>query len=240
VRGPLLAATLALAVTNVRAHQLDEFVQATRIDFAARPLAIELSLAPGVIVAPQIIALVDRNTDGVLEPSEVEAYAATVIQALTLTVDGVPVHLTVKDAQSPPADTLLEGSDAIRIRAVASAPLSGGRHHVVFENGYAPIASVYSVNALQPPDATVSLTLPSRDPQQRSFAIDVNVTRLGLAWHWAVLGFVIAVLVAIRWRNGARTATVACLTYSCLSGCFSLPQSVGWARAAPALPENVA
>lgn len=185
-------------------HQLDEYLQATRLAFSRDRVVVELDLTPGVSVAPQVFAMIDRNGDGLVSPVEIEAYARRVLQDLSLRIDDHPYSLTLVRAESPSSDELREGVGTIRLEAFAEAPLAQyGRHHVVYENAHEPATGVYLVNALMPSTTDVTLGANRRDVRQRRIELDVDIATPFETASWLILtgGALAAVLMVRRYRG---------------------------------------
>src|SRR5918995_2757961 len=96
----LLAATLP--VREASAHPLDEYVQNTYIDLSPDRTTLQVDLTPGVLVAPEIVALIDTDGNGEISEAEGEAYAEdAVLPDLSLEADGEPQALTLVDSSFP-------------------------------------------------------------------------------------------------------------------------------------------
>ena len=61
------------------AHRYDEFLQATRIGMESDRVRLEMSLTPGIAVAPAAIRAIDIDGDGVFSSVERRAYANAVL-----------------------------------------------------------------------------------------------------------------------------------------------------------------
>jgi hypothetical protein len=196
-----LVVLLAL-VSPVESHRLDEYLQATRLAFSHDRVVVEIDLTPGVSVAPQIFAMIDRDGDTRVSPIEIEGYARRVLQALSLRIDGRLSPLTLVRAESPTWDEFREGLGTIRVEAFADAALMRGRHHIVYENAHEPAMGVYLVNALIPSTADVTIGTERRDALQRHIDLDVDVTRSfdPASWLTITSGAVAAVLMVRRYR----------------------------------------
>src|SRR2546423_14184044 len=75
-------------------HRRDEYLQATRLAFSRDRVVVELDLTPGVSVARQVFALIDRDGDNRVSPVEIEAYGQRVLQDVSLRIDGHVSTLT--------------------------------------------------------------------------------------------------------------------------------------------------
>ena len=65
------------------------------VTVAPEGVTIELDLTPGVLVAPQVVALIDTDGDGKLSEAEGRAYARAVLDDVLLKVDKRRYPLTV-------------------------------------------------------------------------------------------------------------------------------------------------
>lgn len=200
--GALAFGVLLALASPVQSHRLDEYLQATRLALSLDRVVVELDLTPGVSVAPQIFAMVDRDGDARVSPIEIESYARRVLQDLSLRIDGRLASLTLVRAESPSWDEFREGLGTIRVEAFTDAALRKGRHHVVYENAHEPAIGVYLVNALMPSIADIRIGAEHRDALQRRIDLDVGVTTSFNAASWLILTFgaVGAVLMVRRYR----------------------------------------
>jgi hypothetical protein len=189
----LVWTTLAILACSSRpadSHQLDEYLQATRIVTAADRVAVEMSLTPGVAVAPRVFALIDRDGDGQASSEEIDRYARRVLGDVALWVDGHAVQMTIMRAECPRWEEIREGTGTIRIEAVAKArAISAGRHQLRLVNAHEPAISVYLVNALVPSDATITIAAQRRDVLQHGIELDVDVAGQYATTLWSVLIF---------------------------------------------------
>ena len=181
-------AMLAVFSRPADPHQLDEYLQAARIALAANAVVLEMSLTPGVAVAPRVLALVDGDGDGQASAAEIDAYARQVLRDVVLTVDGQPIPMTVTRAQGASLAEMSAGAGTIRFEALGKIhALSSGRHQIRLMNTHQPEFSVYLVNALVPSDPAISITAQRRDMLQHSIELDLDVA----TWHatavWGVL-----------------------------------------------------
>src|SRR3954464_3227923 len=96
-----LLTSVLLPAKEAEAHRIDEYVQNTYIDPAPDRTTLELNLTPGVLVAPEMLALIDTDGDGEISETEGDAYANEVLRDITLEVDGEPQPLTLTSSQFP-------------------------------------------------------------------------------------------------------------------------------------------
>jgi hypothetical protein len=166
-----VAATVA--ASTVSAHRLDECLQAARIAIEPGWIELDMSLTPGVDVADQIVADIDRDGDGSFSPGERQAFATRVFASLDLTHDGRQVDLVTAAMTFPDVDAVGRGEGTIQLRSTAALPAqAAGQHQVSFRNRYRPDVSVYLANALIPESNRIAVTAQRRDPTQRDLTID--------------------------------------------------------------------
>jgi hypothetical protein len=215
---------LAAAVSApLRAHRVDEYLQAIRIDLGFDRVLLQIDLTPGAEIADSVLVTIDGDGDGEIAPEEADAYAALVLSHLRLAVDGVPRPLTPVSRQVPSVSEMTAGTGVIRLEtAAAYSTGDGGRHTLTLHNDFRPDIGVYLVNALVP--ATSEITIPGqqRDPSQRTLTLDYEIATttqvLGpLAWSVvaaAIIGFAvwsrrgITVRGTDRRRRGAAPANL--------------------------------
>ena len=190
----LVCTTLVILAVSSRpadSHQLDEYLQATRIAMAADRVGVEISLTPGVAVAPRVFALIDRDGDGRASSVEINSYARRVLRDVVLSVDGQPVQMTITRAECPPWEEIRSGAGIIRIEAAATARvMSAGRHQIRLVNTHEPEFSAYLLNALVPSDPAITIAAQRRDVLQHGIDLDVDVARwyATTLWSLALIG----------------------------------------------------
>ncbi len=169
--------TTALPVTAV-AHPLDEYVQSTYIDPAPDHVALELNLTPGVLVAPQVVALIDTDGDDQVSGAEGEAYANDIVlRDITLEVDGEPQSLTLVDSSFPSSLDMSAGLGTISLDLTAEVPEGGpGDHRLSYRNDHQPVNSRYLLNAFADAAGGVEIAQQDRDELQHSIRVDYTVT----------------------------------------------------------------
>ena len=173
----LAAAVLAWAMpADSTAHQLDEYLQATRVSLSRNQVSLEIDLTPGATIASEVIARLDRDSDNSISPFEAAAYGQLVLRDLVLKLDERPIVMSLAHVEIAPIDALRSGTGAIQLRMVGDlAAHIGGHHQVYFRNNHQPHRSVYLVNALVPEDGGVSVTGQARIANQQEVRIDYAV-----------------------------------------------------------------
>jgi hypothetical protein len=172
----LLVGLLLALATDAWAHRLDEYLQATRVSVTTNHIELYLSFTPGVSVADQVLAFIDKDRDGRVSEKEVAAYAQRVLKDIKVGLDEKVLSLSLVDAFFPVLDEVKEGLGVIRIKATAPLEsLAAGRHAVSLTNAHLPAISVYLVNALAPKDPAIKITKQTRDELQKNYRLEFSV-----------------------------------------------------------------
>ena len=173
-----LAVLLALLAfpSTVFAHRLDEYLQATLVAIEPSGVRLQIHLTPGVAVAEQVLALIDRNRDGTISPSEAATYAEVLKRDLTLRLDRRKLALKITAAEFPSPAALRTGWGIIQVEFSATPePLASGAHRLALENRHLTTVSVYLLNAAQPRSGTVRITRQKRNNTQSAGEIAFTV-----------------------------------------------------------------
>lgn len=178
-RHSLLLTLLALALATpavTLAHPADVYLQAAYLTIAPDEIVVELDLTPGVLVAPQILPLLDTDGDQAISDAEGRAYAATVLPSLALQLDGRPLTLTVTNVDTPTYLAVQSGYGAVRVftSAALEAGLTGA-HTLSFTNGHAPAGASYQVNTFVARGADIALGAQRRDSLQQSVTVEYTI-----------------------------------------------------------------
>src|SRR4051812_44618294 len=172
---PAVMAVLVAAVA-VSAHRRDELLQAARVAIEPGAVQIEIDLTPGISLANAVLTDIDRDRDGSLSTAEQGGYAATVLSALDVAVDGTAVPMALQGWSFPAIDVVRRGEGVIRVQSGAPLPpLAPGAHHLSMRNRHHPAQSVYLANALVPRSDRVAVTAQHRDAEQRELVIDYDL-----------------------------------------------------------------
>ncbi len=164
-----LTLLLALLVfpSAVFAHRDDQYLQATLVAIEPSGVRLQINLTPGVAVAEQVIAEIDRDRDGSISNNEAAAYAELLKHDLTLRIDGRKLDLKLTASEFVPPAELRTGSGIIQMEFSAIfSPLAAGPHRLTLENRHLTTMSVYLINASQPRFATVQITRQKRNENQ--------------------------------------------------------------------------
>jgi len=210
-RGGLVAAALMAGAMfippRLDAHRLDEYLQATRLSVAIDQIDLEIDLTPGVSIAERIVNAIDTDRNGRFSPAESDAYARTVLNALSLTADQRALPLVPGEQVFPAREAMLEGLGTIRLRASAGLPgTPGGRHTIDYRNAYRAEASVYLANTLVPDDRRITIGAQDRDPLQQRLTVTYDVASNGTRRGGGIAaGVIVLLIVTARRRRAARS-----------------------------------
>jgi nickel/cobalt exporter len=180
------AAVAALLSIDGQAHTLDEYLQAARLSLARERVALELDITPGVAVASEIVAIIDRDADAAISSEEARAYGQAVMSDVRLTLDGRALDVRLERVEVPSAADLRAGLGTIAVRASGVVDrLGAGPHSLQFQNNHHPDRAAYLINALAPNDPAIRVVRQRRDPVQREGRIEYEIRSSSAArWFW--------------------------------------------------------
>jgi hypothetical protein len=165
-RLPLLIALLAVP-SAVFAHRDDQYLQATLVAIEPSGVRLQINLTPGIAVAEQVIAQIDRDRDGEISKQEATVCAEALRRDLTLRIDGRKLELRLTGSEFVPPEELRTGSGIIQMELSSTfGALVAGSHRLTLENRHLTAISVYLINAVQPRLATIQITRQKRNDNQ--------------------------------------------------------------------------
>ena len=173
--GCLLLGLRAFAAA-VSAHQLDEYLQATLVDIEPGSIRLQMNLTPGVAVAGKVLALVDRDRDGVISTNETAAYIELLKRDLSVHLDGRDLELRATRSYCPNSAELRTGWAYIQVEYSAkTGVLKPGLHKLTIINRHLSGVSAYLLNATQPSSPVVEVTRQTRTENQSAGEIEFTV-----------------------------------------------------------------
>ena len=213
VRNFLLLLTL-MAPLAARAHALDEYLQAVLVAISAGEIRFSINLTPGVAVADQVLALIDRDHDGIISTNEARAYAELLKHDLSAKLDQRDLELKVEACNFPETNELRTGWGIIQVEFSAKIDsLAGGPHRLEFENRHKPAASVYLFNATQPQSDSIQIAKQIRNKTQSRgeiiFEYRAPPQRSSIGPALASLAALAVIVIAGRRQVGNRRKSAA-------------------------------
>jgi hypothetical protein len=176
--GCLLLLWLAMP-TALYAHQLDEYLQATLVEIGPEGIRLQMNLTPGVAVATKVIALVDRDGDGVISTNEAAAYLELLTRDLSVRLDGRDLELRARRSYFPQIAELRTGCAFIQIEySGKTGALKPGLHQLTITNGHLPAISAYLVNAMRPGSSDLQIIRQNRTENQSASEIEFSIGEL--------------------------------------------------------------
>ncbi len=170
---PLLLITLLGLPSNVFAHRMDEYLQATLVDIEPGDIRLEMNLTPGVSVASAVLSVIDRDHDGVISTNEATAYAELLKRDLAVRLDERDVDLKVTSSNFPEVDELKSGWGIIQIEfTIDSGSLVVGSHKLALENHHLNAVSAYLFNAALPKSDFIEIASQKRNDSQSMGTIE--------------------------------------------------------------------
>ncbi len=146
-----LALLLAMVPGWAMAHPVDEVVLGAYLTLAPGAVHLELDIAPGSEVVGALLPAMDPDNDHQVTQAEIRSFAQTVLDQITLTLDGVPGNWALEEVSLPDYARLLSGNDLVKINAVAVRPDTVGEHEFSYLNTYHPAKTLQMANVfLQP------------------------------------------------------------------------------------------
>jgi len=179
MRPRLTAAVFLLAGTPVLAHRLDEYLQGTIVTIEKGRVRAEMTLTPGVAVFPFLISYMDIDRDGVITDSEQRAYAARVLQDLTLKMDGHRLTPELISTRFPAIQEMQEGRGEIQLDFRTDLPPGGRDRRLVLENHHQKQIAAYQVNCLVPRDPQIRIVAQNRNYLQSVYEVRYEQTDVG-------------------------------------------------------------
>jgi HupE / UreJ protein len=154
------------------AHRIDEYLQATIFSLGENRVQASMRLIPGVLVAPSVIAGIDRNGDEAFSDDEERLYAQRVLDDLRITIDAKAVRPKLISWSFPEAAQLRDGLGEIHIDYAFDLPHGGPDRRVSVENRHLSNTSVYLMNVLVPSDPGIHLLAQKRNQKQSLYELD--------------------------------------------------------------------
>ncbi len=192
---------LIIAPTFARAHPLDEYYQVTTINVAPNRVTLSVELYPAVLIAPQLLPLIDADENEQISETEQTAYIDFFRKQVQLQVDGQTVELTPANIQFPSYLDIQAGGSVIRFDLFTDLPADHrGDHQLSYQNDHWPDSAIYVVQPRSElPDWVYILDF-ERDILQQSIQVNYSIDPAAPVEH--------GVKQAISEVAGAETTTI--------------------------------
>ena len=214
LRWLLLLTSLAFPSAGF-AHRLDEYLQGTLVTIEPNNIQFQINLTPGVAVAERVLAVIDRDHDGVISTNEATAYAEMLRRDLVVRLDERHIPLKLDAFTFPTPAELRTGSGIILMEfSIRPGPLTPGAHRLTMENRHLPAVSVYLFNASRPRAESVEITGQKRNENQSSGEIAFDLHDLATPPRTAgtvvsLVVFFIVLLIGLAYARNTRRASIA-------------------------------
>jgi hypothetical protein len=181
---PVFPAAIVLLAAPAFAHRLDEYLQAAILSVETNRIQVQMTLTPGVSVYSRLIENIDTDADGIVSDGEQHAYAARVLQDVSLAVDGHRLTPRLRLLRFPSVEEMKEGRGEIQLDFFADLPPGGGNRKLTFENRHRAGISAYQVNCLVPRDANIRIAAQERNYTQSFYRLDYVQTGVPSGPSW--------------------------------------------------------
>jgi hydrogenase/urease accessory protein HupE len=153
------------------AHRLNEYLEATTINFWNGNILLEMRLTSGVDVANEILNGIDLNGDHLISVKEESAYMAQLGREISFSLDGVPTMLIPVSFSFPTMDAMRKGIGDIIVKYEIHVERSGIVHHLKLINKHHNRIAVYLVNCLMPSDTSIHVVSQNRNVDQSAYQL---------------------------------------------------------------------
>ena len=104
MKGTILLMFLAMSLAApLHAHRLEGLLQASLVEVLPTEVGVEVTLTPGVDVAPAVMGLIDANGDGGFSEEETKEWSALFLSQQSVMVDGKSLPLKLDGNSASPA-----------------------------------------------------------------------------------------------------------------------------------------
>ncbi|HTS28663.1 MAG TPA: hypothetical protein VMH81_22485 [Bryobacteraceae bacterium] len=203
------------------AHRLDEYLLGTLIAAEKDRIEAQMTLTPGVLVYPAVLAAMDRDRDGTISNTEQRAYAERVLRDLSLTIDGRRLTPRLTSLSFPAIEDMQAGRGEIRLEFRADLPPGGPSRRLVLEDHHLERIAAYQVNCLVPSDPDIRIVAQNRNWSQSLYQLEytqagVRSGAMSAAWRYGDrvwLGAVAFLLIGrftLLWQRRTRMDRAPC------------------------------
>ena len=161
-----------LCTPQAQAHRTHGLLQASLVEILPSQVGVEVTLVPGMDIAPKFKVLLDTDNDGIFSDSESANWSTLFMARQSVTVDGQSLPLTLQSVRASPMSEMNDGHASIVVHFTATlGEMSPGLHTIVCANRYEPIPGDYQSNGLVPKAPGVRITSHRRDQGQQELTL---------------------------------------------------------------------
>ena len=159
----------------LHAHRVEGLLQSSLVEVLPSQIGVEVTLVPGIDIAPKVVALLDTNGDGAFSATESAAWSALFMAGQRVTVGGQSLPLNLQSVRSSPLAEMAGGHAEIVVYFTAElGSVARGPRTIICANLYEPIPSAYQVNGLVPKAPGVRISSHRRDELQKEMTLAVE------------------------------------------------------------------
>lgn len=167
----MIAVGLTLAAP-LHAHRLEGLVQSSLVEVLPSQIGVEVTLVPGIDIAPKIKALLDPDGDGAFSEIESAVWSELFMARQSVTVDGQSLPLVLQSIRTSPLGEMNSGHAEIVLNFTADlGKLARGPRTITCANRYEPIPCTYQSNGLVPKAPGVRISSHRRDERQQELTL---------------------------------------------------------------------
>jgi hypothetical protein len=176
IRGFLPWLLLVLVARPSPAHRLDEYLQAMLVGIEPSGIRLQINLIPGMEVAGQVLARIDRDQDGTISTDDAAAYAELLKRDLAVRLDKDNLELNLTGCEIPTPSELRSGWHIIQVEFTVIHDFDAGPHKLIVKNSHLPTTSVYLFNAAKPKSGFIQVISQNRNHDQSVGEIEFILT----------------------------------------------------------------
>lgn len=163
--------------TDLHAHRMDGLLQSSLVEILPSQLGVEVTLVPGIAIAPKVAALLDANGDGMVSEIESAVWGEAFMECQRVIVDGRSLPLNLQSIRFSSIAEMTNGHSEIVVHFTADISTTAQNPHTITcMNGYEPMPSTYQSNGLVPKAPGVHVDQQRRDELQKELTLLVVLT----------------------------------------------------------------
>jgi hypothetical protein len=176
MRTVLTTVVLGFALTSsLLAHRVEGLLQASLVELLPAQVGVEVTLIPGIDIAPKFVRLLDANSDGIVSAAESAEWSAQFMAGQQVLVDGHPLPLKLADLHMSPVSEMGDGHAEIVVHYTAElGALNRGSRVITCINRYEPISTAYQSHGLVPKAPGLTVLSHRRDERQQELTLNAN------------------------------------------------------------------